>query len=95
MIYYFAVRVPKTKWPNIYWFQHEQNHLYHPQCADRQFLKKRDFCGDPKYLDGICTGRYEIISKFGGLLHGENHRQGSIVFINEIFQKLRQKTTKT
>ena len=51
-----AARIPEKKWPNIYWFQHEQNYLYHSQCANRLFLKNRTFCGNPKYLDGICTG---------------------------------------
>lgn len=48
-------RVDKKKWPNVYWFRHEQNYLYHPKCTDREFLKHPDLCGDPKYLDGICT----------------------------------------
>ena len=44
----------KQKWPNIYWFQHEQNHLYHSQCANRKFYENRELCGNPSYLDGIC-----------------------------------------
>lgn len=48
-------RAPADHWPHIYWFRHEQNHLYHPKCTDREFLKRREFCGNPKYLDGICT----------------------------------------
>ena len=56
-----AARIPEKKWPNIYWFQHEQNYLYHSQCANRLFLKNRTFCGNPKYLDGICTGFWKYI----------------------------------
>ena len=58
--YYFsllerALSVDKNHWPHIYWFRHEQNYLYHPKCTGREFLKRIDFCGDPRYLDGICT----------------------------------------
>ena len=50
-----ALNVDKNHWPHIYWFRHEQNYLYHPKCTGREFLKRIDFCGDPRYLDGICT----------------------------------------
>ena len=59
---FISERVPKNIWPNIYWFQHENNYLYHPGCANRQFLQKREFCGDPRYLNGICTGMFVLFT---------------------------------
>ena len=91
---FISERVPKNIWPNIYWFQHENNYLYHPGCANRQFLQNREFCGDPRYLDGICTGRFvfekhSIKSTIGVIiLHMGNM---NIVHFSNLFYLVKEK----